>query len=144
MLKRPQAYYEYIDSAEWQRVRERRIELGKRHCAVCTTCDGLQVHHLTYERFGHENMNDLLPLCAFHHDVVEELKKSDKLPTSGSVIHLLVETIREILKWELEHQREMKLCAERRIVRLQREVERSEKIFANGKGFSPARRKWNA
>ena len=32
--------------------------------------DQLQVHHVTYERYGHELLGDLVTLCTFHHDYV--------------------------------------------------------------------------
>src|SRR5207253_1892600 len=36
-------------------------------CAVCKTTRRLQVHHLTYERLGHERMSDFKILCKRHH-----------------------------------------------------------------------------
>jgi hypothetical protein len=32
----------------------------------------IQIHHLSYRRFGHENPRDLLPLCEPHHKKVHE------------------------------------------------------------------------
>lgn len=68
-------YDEYMNSLAWQRRRKRALKLAGGCCQQCgaTAADGrLEVHHLTYERFGHENDADLVVLCRDCH------RKADK------------------------------------------------------------------
>lgn len=59
-------YEAYINSAEWRRRRRRAIERAGYHCEKCGVSaqeERLEVHHLTYERIGHERDEDLSVLC---------------------------------------------------------------------------------
>jgi hypothetical protein len=72
----------YMASPEWKAVRKQKLaEVGHR----CQGCDGtkrLEVHHLTYERLGHERMEDLMVLCHFCH-AVEHGHTPDIGPVAG-------------------------------------------------------------
>ena len=37
-------------------------------CAVCGANTELELHHLDYDRLGREHHEDLVPLCAGHHE----------------------------------------------------------------------------
>ena len=56
-------------SREWDAKRQQRLDVDEHCCAMCgrpeTKCrNGLQVHHITYQRLGHEDIyNDLVSLC---------------------------------------------------------------------------------
>lgn len=71
----PPGYSTYLRSDAWRRIRRRRLELDGRRCATCGH-DGsvwpLQMHHVSYERFGHEELGDLLTLCSSCHQAVTE------------------------------------------------------------------------
>ncbi len=60
-------------SKEWEQKRQQRLEIDNHKCAMCdrpeSKCkDGLQMHHITYERLGHENaLTDLVSLCPACH-----------------------------------------------------------------------------
>lgn len=81
--KRKAKYKAYLSSAAWKTVR--RLALA-RACGMCEyerldaayaasegACleDATQVHHLTYARFGHELLEDVVCLCKAHHELVE-------------------------------------------------------------------------
>jgi hypothetical protein len=59
-------YTDYINSDAWQKFRARVKKARKNRCERCGA-DGnkviLQVHHLTYERLGHERLKDVELLC---------------------------------------------------------------------------------
>lgn len=55
-------YTAYLQSPAWQRVRARVLDRAKGRCETCGK-PATQVHHLTYERLGHEYMSDLLAVC---------------------------------------------------------------------------------
>lgn len=57
-------YTEYMKSPEWKKLREQVKNRDKQQCQDCGLLYGcLQVHHLTYERFKHELLDDLITLC---------------------------------------------------------------------------------
>jgi 5-methylcytosine-specific restriction endonuclease McrA len=56
-------YKRYLVSPQWRATRERAFAYHGRFCAVCGATRRLQVHHLTYERLGHELMSDFRILC---------------------------------------------------------------------------------
>ena len=67
-------YSDYIESEEWKAVRRKRMSIDGYQCQMCGTAKNLEVHHLTYERLGHEDMDDLITLC---HKCHEKVHKND-------------------------------------------------------------------
>ena len=90
VLRRLQ-YKEYLASQVWRDKRNAKlVEVGHR-CEFeteggrpdkpiytrCEATDFLHAHHLTYDRFGGQEVSeDLQILCAFHHGVVELMKRN--------------------------------------------------------------------
>lgn len=70
---KPAGYDEYIKSAKWRNTSKLMKKIAGYRCAHCgfgsTTLD---VHHLTYERFGNERMSDLVVLCKACHIVADQ------------------------------------------------------------------------
>lgn len=72
-------YRRYLESEEWQRIRDAKLAAADYRCERCPTFGrrgpggmvlGLQVHHLTYERCpGQERIDDLKVLCIVCHQV---------------------------------------------------------------------------
>ena len=61
-------YKRYLASREWATLRE---AVRKRAGNACERCDILPmqvVHHLTYERIGHERLEDLQAICKPCHE----------------------------------------------------------------------------
>lgn len=63
-------YYTYIKSAHWKRFRYYLLKKRGFRCEKCgivrpAWC--FHIHHLTYERLGHELQSDLMVLCAGCH-----------------------------------------------------------------------------
>jgi hypothetical protein len=57
-------YRDYLQSDEWRRLRSLVIDRAAGRCERCRkTADEWNVHHLTYERRGHELLEDLVLLC---------------------------------------------------------------------------------
>jgi 5-methylcytosine-specific restriction endonuclease McrA len=63
-------YDQYISSAAWYSKREQRRAMDKNRCRTCGSNENLEVHHVTYERFGNESMEDLITLCKECHGAV--------------------------------------------------------------------------
>ena len=58
----------YLRSLHWRTVRAQKIKEAGGKCEVCGVGGKLDIHHLTYERLGHERMSDLQILCRKHHN----------------------------------------------------------------------------
>jgi hypothetical protein len=62
-------YNAYMKSDRWDKKRRKRLEIDKYKCQDCFRRDRpLDVHHLTYDRLGYEDMGDLLSLCRECHN----------------------------------------------------------------------------
>lgn len=72
-------YERYIHSKEWRDKADARLAMDNHICQVCgeTASD---VHHLTYDRFGHEDFGDLVSLCRKCHQKAEEIYIAQHYP----------------------------------------------------------------
>lgn len=61
-------YSEYLQTPEWRVKRHAAIKRANYKCQKCRYQYWLEVHHLTYERRGHELPNDLMVLCRKCHE----------------------------------------------------------------------------
>ncbi len=65
--------------ARWFREHRQRTDTDTDPaCAVCGTCDGLELHHHEYTRLGHEDYDDLTPLCQLHHRRLHDVYDASK------------------------------------------------------------------
>ena len=73
-------YERYMQSAEWAAKRAARLEIDNHRCRTCGHTGEqwpLQVHHVTYERLGNEDVeNDLITLCASCHEAITNVIRS--------------------------------------------------------------------
>lgn len=73
-------YQEYMLSDAWRDKREERLRIDGHKCRTCGCSASfypLHVHHVTYERLGHEDVaNDLITLCAdCHHAITDVMRR---------------------------------------------------------------------
>ncbi len=69
-------YIEYLKSDAWKLKRLSKIQSVGYKCQRCNATDKLlQVHHLTYDRLGHERMDDLKVVCLDCHEVEDVERK---------------------------------------------------------------------
>lgn len=61
-------YKHYLTSPWWYRVSAKRKAIDGFKCRECNSAERLEVHHLSYERLGHERSDDLITLCMFCHE----------------------------------------------------------------------------
>lgn len=61
-------YEAHLASPQWRSLRLKALERDGHACRICNTTKSLDVHHRTYERFGHEDLNDLTVLCRKCHE----------------------------------------------------------------------------
>jgi len=63
-------YKEYLKSKEWINLRNSILNQRGYKCERCASKKNLHLHHLTYERVGFENEDDLVILCQQCHKFV--------------------------------------------------------------------------
>jgi 5-methylcytosine-specific restriction endonuclease McrA len=63
-------YRTYLASPEWSAIRAAIFQRAQGTCECCESFPATQVHHLTYERIGHEELSDLMAVCSFCHGVI--------------------------------------------------------------------------
>ena len=72
-------YEEYINSPRWWKKRRSAFSHYGRFCSRCGETEDLEVHHKTYERLGHELLDDLEVVCFMcHADADEERRAKSK------------------------------------------------------------------
>jgi hypothetical protein len=60
-----------MDSPKWKKKRKVAIDRSRGYCENCGAKSRLEVHHVTYDRFGQEDPNDLLAVCVPCHQVMD-------------------------------------------------------------------------
>jgi len=70
-------YRMYLDSLCWKSRRLERLAIDDSQCTYCGARNTvLQIHHLTYERVGNEDVNtDLTTLCETCHSKAHQKEK---------------------------------------------------------------------
>ena len=58
-----EAKLNYLQSPEWYKIRNERMQLAHFKCECCGSTESLQCHHITYERLTQEHIDDLAILC---------------------------------------------------------------------------------
>ena|SRR5215471_5608984 len=81
--QRREKYQEYLESDRWKEKRRDVFASQGRFCAKCgETQEQLHIHHLTYERFGNERIEDLQVLCKSchlkHHKIQRQPQRLSK------------------------------------------------------------------
>lgn len=63
-------YTRYINSHLWKRTKAKILARDNHKCQICGKTGLVHVHHISYDRFDHENDSDLITLCPECHDLV--------------------------------------------------------------------------
>jgi hypothetical protein len=56
-------YHSHLQSDYWHALRQKALRRDKWLCQGCLECAAEEIHHLTYERLGHELLCDVVSLC---------------------------------------------------------------------------------
>ena len=68
-------YYTYLLSKEWKLIRKKILSRDGNRCQWCGDYHSLHIHHLTYDRVYHEDLDDLITLCSQCHENYHKRKK---------------------------------------------------------------------
>lgn len=92
-------YNAYMASPEWAEVKRRyRASLRPQDCGLCGTDQNIQIHHMTYDRIGEEELADLAALCGDCHSMLHALERRgdiEGLDFAGLVDHARAEKNRK-------------------------------------------------
>jgi hypothetical protein len=73
------SYAEYLNTEHWKELKIRKLYSNTKHsCYSCNSMDRLELHHRTYERIGHEWLNDLIWLCRTCHEATHAYERNHK------------------------------------------------------------------
>jgi 5-methylcytosine-specific restriction endonuclease McrA len=72
--QRKQKYYIYLQSPQWNIIRNQILDRDKHRCQVCDKTNELHVHHMHYKNIFHEQLGDLITLCERCHGVAHRTK----------------------------------------------------------------------
>lgn len=73
------SYAEYLDSPHWRKLRVRFAASDQPQDCMCGETERLQLHHMTYERVGAEELSDLMWLCKTCHAMVHVLEERGEI-----------------------------------------------------------------
>lgn len=84
-LRRRTEYVTHMQSSRWFAFREAwanrqggaAITCHVENCSVAWD-DGLDLHHLSYDRLGSEHDSDLIAMCRRHHDELHKILRSSR------------------------------------------------------------------
>lgn len=71
-------YAAYIRSPKWRQLRRQKLaQVGERcqRCGCSKWTRKLEVHHLHYNSFGHESLDDLAVMCSACHPLADGLRE---------------------------------------------------------------------
>lgn len=71
----PVWYPQYLKTEHWLKFKERWKRWSIRKCCIVCGDHRYELHHWTYERIGHEDLRDVVPLCRMHHARAHMLEK---------------------------------------------------------------------
>jgi hypothetical protein len=88
MLYKLVDYQSYLLSTEWQAIRLRYSLSGLP--LDCYVCGGVssEFHHLTYERIGHEELADIVPICRKHHKLVHQYQAQNNVTIGAATEYM--------------------------------------------------------
>ena len=74
-------YSAHLDDPEFLKVKLEAFKRDKFQCQICGSMANLEIHHITYKRRGHEDVSDLVTLCADCHQKLHKAREELADPT---------------------------------------------------------------
>jgi hypothetical protein len=80
-------YHKYLASREWALLKNKVQKRCNGKCERCFVGEYEATHHLTYERIGHEDLEDLQGVCSVCHEFLSGKSSFDR----GSAFRMVTE-----------------------------------------------------
>ncbi len=103
------SYKDYLQTKHWRIKKDQYKKEYECKCCMCESTKNLNLHHMTYENIGHENLNDLCYLCKDCHNALHKMLGDTKL--SSYLKHFKEKKIR---KKRVKQKCNCKICLHRR------------------------------
>lgn len=65
-------YREYLISKKWCAIKKAVHYLYEDECFICWNTSNLHIHHKTYDRLYHEDLDDLVLVCKYCHWIIHD------------------------------------------------------------------------
>jgi len=79
MTENRRRYLCHLKSRYWRQIKKARKALDNHQCTQCSSTEDLTVHHITYERLGKEDINDLITLCKVCHVNIHKIMRKENV-----------------------------------------------------------------
>ena len=119
-------YERYIHSSQWRQTADKRLEVDGHICCVCGG-KATDVHHLTYDRFGNEAMDDLVSLCRKCHGQAESFYDPAITPWAKNTLVFCFKDGTEAVKRWADRSRAESWTSEMRDAARKKTLERGER-----------------
>lgn len=83
---------------DWQDLRRQALERDGYRCQVWLAHEATEVHHRTYEHFGHEELADLISLCQACHKAVTNVIRAERHQARALRVKAVVRLTPELLR----------------------------------------------
>ena len=80
--ERSSEYRQYLRSDQWKQMRTKVRRRSRGWCERCKVGRRADIHHLTYERLGHEELTDLIAVCRPCHEWLHGKRSMDPAATT--------------------------------------------------------------
>lgn len=71
-------YHKYLKSKEWQNKRKQVMDRCGGICEACKANPATQIHHITYQNLGNENLWELLGTCEKCYETIHGIRGESK------------------------------------------------------------------
>lgn len=71
-----------MGSEQWSKIRTKVRRRARGYCERCKVGKREDIHHLTYERLGHERLDDLIAVCGPCHEWLHGKRSADPAATT--------------------------------------------------------------
>lgn len=125
-----QGYYNYMNSEQWYRKRERWLEMADYECEWCGKhgC-ALHIHHLTYKNFMHETDDDVIVLCRACHKHADIIRKLIKDRENEPLFRHMLE--------KRGYPFNMKRSTRRHVIKFKNDLKKAVKMLKSLKSLNP-------
>lgn len=90
-------YEEYLESDHWKKFRAKIRRRAGGYCERCKVGKRADIHHLSYERLGHELPSDVVAVCSECHEWLHGRRSKD--PAATEYTPEEVDDLRFLLEW---------------------------------------------
>lgn len=105
-----ESYHRYLMTKNWKAIRTTVRRRSRGWCERCKVQRYDHIHHLTYDRVGHELKEDLIAVCMWCHEYLHGKSKEDPAAVIYTPEELKILRARVVLKEKKEYPGNDEFC----------------------------------